>query len=326
MGTVPLASPASEAAGMAVKQDKAKGCCLLATIWRPSTKSWGHHWSCFQDATPAIACAAVFRVVSLQVKTSHKKQYSSRTAFILVYSNAETGPKTLRRCQVILVLVFCLYWYIRRGLECLLLLPVLFKNKWKKTILSTKLEKGWLTWPLQLFMSLEVSCLVYSGSHSLRRYPFSSEMHLNWNPHHGQLYTGGKKQAASIKWFISLQAAYLGPESIVLAVPLSVIAQRVQLVLGRLPADLSFCSTLGFPFWLMKPHVTIISPASVKGCLLQLPLCISLLCFSFDLLLKHATPSRQKQTSMSFFDLHPRVLMRRVSLHYIMLWPNPLCM
>lgn len=119
-------------------------------------------------------------------------------------------------------------------------------------------------------------------------------MHLNWN-HRGQLYTGGKKQAASIKWFISLQGAYLGPESIVLAVPLSVIAQRVQLVLGRLPADLSFCSTLGFPFWLMKPHVTMISLASVKECLLQLPLYISLLCFSFDLVLKHATPSRQKK-------------------------------
>lgn len=152
-------------------------------------------------------------------------------------------------------------------------------------------------------------------------------MHLNWN-HRGQLYTGGKKQAASIKWFISLQGAYLGPESIVLAVPLSVIAQRVQLVLGRLPADLSFCSTLGFPFWLMKPHVTMISLASVKECLLQLPLYISLLCFSFDLVLKHATPSRQKKkkTSMSFFDLHSRVLMRRVSLHFITLWPNPLCM
>ena len=150
-------------------------------------------------------------------------------------------------------------------------------------------------WPFAAVHIFRSRLLLLHWFPFLGRQSPSSEIRLNWDLHHGQLCIVGRKWAASIKLFISLQVAY--PESITLVVPLSVIAQRVQLVPGRLPADLSFFSMLGFSFWLMKPRVSIISSAFVRGCLLQPPPYISLLCFSFDLWLKHATPSSQKKHS-----------------------------
>lgn len=165
--------------------------------------------------------------------------------------------------------------------------------KLQTTKLSIKSKKGWLTWPFGAVPIFRSNLLSLHWFTFLRRQSDSSEIHLNWGLHHGQLCIVGRKWASSIKWFISLQVVH--PESIALVVPLSVIAQRVQLVLGRLPADLSFFSALGFSFWLMKLHVSIISLASVRGCLLQPPPYDNLLCISFDLWLKHATPSSQKK-------------------------------
>lgn len=161
------------------------------------------------------------------------------------------------------------------------------------TKLSIKSKKDWLMWPFAAIHIFRSHLLSLHRFTFLRRQSPSSEIRLNWDLHHGHLCIVGRKWAASIKWSILLQVAY--PESITLVVPLSVIARRVQLVLGRLPADLSFFSTLGFSFWLMNPHVSIISLASVRGSLLQPPPYVSLLGFSFDLWLKRATPSSQKK-------------------------------
>lgn len=85
-----------------------------------------------------------------------------------------------------------------------------------------------------------------------------------------------------------------------------------------LPADLSFFSTLGFSFWLMKPHVSIILPASVRGCPLQPPPYISLLWS----LTETCHTIKPEENSISFFDLHPHDLMRRASLHFMTLQTN----
>lgn len=86
--------------------NQGQGCWVPLTIYRPSTKSQGHHWGCFQNATAVIGCVTVFRVLSPQVGSSHI-QCSPRTTLVLAYIHVETGPKSL--CTWFIVLVFALH-------------------------------------------------------------------------------------------------------------------------------------------------------------------------------------------------------------------------
>lgn len=192
-------------------------------------------------------------------------------------------------------------------------------SKKNPTKISIKSKKGWLIRTFAAIHAFKNHLLPLYWFTILRRQSSSSAIHLNWDLHHRHLCIVGRKWTTSIKWFILLEIAC--SKSILLVAPLAVTAQRLQLVLWRLPADLSFFPTRGFPFWLTKPHVSIIPPASVRGCLLPPPPYIS----PFDLWLKHATPPSRKKTSIFFFDLRPPELMRRISLHFITLQPNPSC-
>lgn len=88
--------------------NQGQGCCPPLTNYRPSTKSWGHHWGCFQSATAIIGCVTVFRVVSPQAESSHI-QHPPRTTFVLSYSHVETASKSLCSWSILLVFAFHLY-------------------------------------------------------------------------------------------------------------------------------------------------------------------------------------------------------------------------
>lgn len=149
----------------------------------------------------------------------------------------------------------------------------IFKNKKDKTYqnpttttqtikLSIKPNEGWPMWLFSAFCVFRSSLLSLHCSTFLRGQSHAPEACSNGDLHHGQLCIVDRKQTTSITLFTLLQIAY--PESFILLVPLSVVAQKVQLVLGRLHADLSFSSVLGFSSWLMKPHVSTISLVSVR--------------------------------------------------------------